>query len=358
MYLQVFGRPEDLGPSDTEPRTAELLPDGLVAAVGEGRIVTTMTAFAGRITGLDPAHVLGRDIVDALPLRDRSGRSWWEVASPWVGLSTRTGHREALLHLPDGLEVLVTARYVRSERLGPVSAVVLCLRDAEGRRRAEARHAALITTLAHELRSPLTGVKGFTTTLLERWDLFSDEQKRLLLTTIEADADRVARLITELLDVSRLDTGRLTVRCQRVDAAAMVLRHLERLVSQGEDPGRFVVELSDSGDAWADPDRLEQVLANLVENALRHGRGAVYLALRDTPCGVELTVADDGPGVPEHLRSLVFRKFWRGEKSHSTGLGLYLVKGLMDAQGGTVVIEDRDPAPGARIRVTLPHPPA
>ena len=100
--------------------------------------------------------------------------------------------------LPTGREVLVTAKYVRAAPLEPLQSVVLALRDAEGRRRAEAESAALLTAVAHELRSPLTGVKGFSSTLLRNWDRFTDDQKRLMLETIEADADRVTRLITEL----------------------------------------------------------------------------------------------------------------------------------------------------------------
>ncbi len=154
---------------------------------------------------------------------------------PLVGLRTRTGHREKLLLLPNGNEVLLTARYLRSGRSAPVDTVVLALRDAEARRRAEADHAALISTISHELRSPLTGVKGFSSTLLRRWDRFSDAQKRLMLETIEADADRVTRLITELLDVSRIDSGRLRIHAQPLDSRTMLNRFVDRYVATGVD---------------------------------------------------------------------------------------------------------------------------
>ena len=101
--------------------------------------------------------------------------------------------------------------------------------------------AQLLSTVAHELRSPLTSVKGFSATLLRRWDRFSDDQKRLMLETIEADADRVTRLIGELLDISRIDAGRLEVRRQPVDLVAVANKHVERMVASGYDDERFVV---------------------------------------------------------------------------------------------------------------------
>jgi signal transduction histidine kinase len=95
------------------------------------------------------------------------------------------------------------------------------LRDASARHRGDSQRGELISTLAHELRSPLTSVKGFTSTLLHRWERFSDDQKREMLATVNMDADRVTRLIRELLDVSRIDAGRLELRRTEFDLAAM-----------------------------------------------------------------------------------------------------------------------------------------
>ena len=129
--------------------------------------------------------------------------------------------REAAAAWPGRASSSSPTRYVRSGRGEPVVRVVVGLRDTENRRRAEVAQAQLLSTVAHELRSPLTSVKGFSATLLRRWDRFSDDQKRLMLETIEADADRVTRLIGELLDISRIDAGRLEVRRQPVDLVAV-----------------------------------------------------------------------------------------------------------------------------------------
>ncbi|HZI97761.1 MAG TPA: ATP-binding protein [Actinomycetales bacterium] len=331
------------------------LPDGLVVADDSARLTAVNTA-AQAMTGLDPEQVLGRDIREALPLQDTTGRRWWDCTDPWTGLAIRSGHRERLLVLPGVRELLVTARYVRAGRSQPVQRVVLLMRDTDARQRAEHDHAGLISTVAHELRSPLTSVKGFTSTLLRRWDRFTDEQKLLMLTTIESDADRVTRLIAELLDISRIDAGRLEVRRQPVDVAAQLRGQVDRLVASGHAEERFSVEVEEPlPEVWVDPDRLEQVLANLVENAVRHGDGAVRLALGPDPDGdgVVVTVSDDGDGIPEEHMGLVFTKFWRGARRGGTGLGLYVVRGLVEAHDGRITV-GRSPSGGARFRFTLP----
>jgi PAS domain S-box-containing protein len=350
---------------------ADALPDGVVTADANGTITVVNTA-AERVLGQSAGELVGQDIRRALPLQDTEGARWWAETDPWGGLATRTGHRERLLLLPgEGgpREVYVTARYVRQERLGPVHLVVLGLRDAASRQRAQAEHGVLISTVAHELRSPLTSVKGFTATLLRRWDRFTDDQKRLMLETIEHDADRVTRLITELLDISRIDAGRLEVRRQPVDLVATAQRHVERMVASGHPENRFVVEAGRPlPEVWADPDRLDQVLANLLENAVRHGEGTVTMEIMATDLdglgtsdgdaadateAVAVVVTDEGEGIAEEDMQRVFTRFWHGSRRGGTGLGLYLVRGLVEAHGGTVQV-GRGPTGGAQFRFTLP----
>jgi signal transduction histidine kinase len=219
-------------------------PDGVVVADETGTVVVFNRA-AEQITGMSAAAVLGKELEDALPLEGLDGRAWWPCARPYDGLRSVTGHPERNLILPGGQEVLVTSRYVRQEARGPVTSVVVAVRGTRHRAREELSRAELVSTVAHELRSPLTSVKGFTATLLAKWDRFNDDQKRLMLETVNADADRVTRLITELLDIARIDSGRLTVSRQVVDIGRVVARHVAAMAARGEDPNRFDVRVAD-----------------------------------------------------------------------------------------------------------------
>lgn len=339
------------------------LPDGLVVADGTGHVVC-FNAAAARICRTRPAEAIGLPLQRALPLEDLEGRRWWRLTDPYGGLTTRTGQPERNLLLR-GREVLVAARYVRVRPAGPVQRVVVTLRGTEARRRTERSHAELIATVAHELRSPLTSVKGFTATLLAKWERFTDDQKRLMLETVDADANRVTRLITELLDISRIDSGRLEVRRQPVDMVAAVRRHIEAHTAAGEPADRFVTRIVEPlPDLWADPDKVDQVLGNLLENAVRHGEGTVTIEVapsstaaafpreRGSAC-TEVTVSDEGPGIPEESMSRVFTRFWRGSKRGGTGLGLYIVKGIVEAHSGSITVS-RAAGGGAQFRFTLP----
>ncbi|MFK4688831.1 sensor histidine kinase [Streptomyces pristinaespiralis] len=354
FHLGPSGCPEALGidPDD--------LPDGLVVADETGRVVCFNRA-AVRITAVARADAIGRPLERVLPLEDLKGRRWWTLTDPYGGLATRVGQPERNLLLSGGREVLVSARYVRDVPTGPVRRLVVSLRGTEARRRSERSNAELIATVAHELRSPLTSVKGFTATLLAKWERFTDDQKRLMLETVDADANRVTRLIAELLDISRIDSGRLEVRRQPVDLAAAVRRHVEAHVAAGQTPDRFRVDVTGPlPDLWADPDKVDQVLGNLLENAVRHGEGTVTIDIAPSPSaggqsgtGTAVTVSDEGPGIPEESMGRVFTRFWRGSKRGGTGLGLYIVKGIVEAHGGTITV-GRGPGGGAQFRFILP----
>jgi hypothetical protein len=325
-----------------------------------------------------------------LPLRDADGRNWWVSANPYRGLPTRTRHPEMPLYLPDGTELLVTVGYVRSPRCdaigpgrhggpGPVQRVVISLRGSQQRARLERSRADLVSTVAHELRSPLTSVKGFTATLLAKWTRFTDDQKRVMLETVNADADRVTRLITELLDVSRIESGRMEIHRQLINIPEQVEKIVAGRIAAGDPADRFrVVVAGNLPETWLDADKVDQILGNLVENAIRHGAGTVTVVVEPAEIvgarasnragavpgvpgslgaaggpAVAVSVRDEGDGVAPELVPRIFRQFWRAKRRGGAGLGLYIVKGLVEAHGGAITVQ-RAPGGGAEFRFTMP----
>jgi len=351
------------------------LPDAVVVADGSGRVVE-LNAAAESLLGHPAGDLLGAPISVALPLRDAADRDWWECQQPYAGLLTRSRFPERLLSLAGGpragREVQVTARLLR----GPdrrVRRLVVCLRDAAARERQDRARADLLATTAHELRSPLTTIKGFTATLLARWDRFNDDQKLLMLQTVNADADRVTRLLTELLDVSRIESGRLELHRRPVDLPALVSQVFTAMTATGEPPERFILDMGDPlPEVWADPDKLLQVLLNLCDNAVRHGAGRITVALAgcqlsDEP-GAEVVVTDEGGGFPAEVRGQVFGRLGQGRleqgrleqgrlgqgrRRAGPGLGLFIVRGIVAAHGGEIDVVD-SPQGGAAVRFTVP----
>ncbi|MDQ3104892.1 MAG: ATP-binding protein [Actinomycetota bacterium] len=330
--------------------------DGLVVADATGT-VTHLNLAAARMLGVDRDAELGRHLSEVLALDDLGGVGWYDCIRPYDGLETRTRLVEHTWYRRDGRELLVTGRLVRERPRGAVLRVALSLRTVREREQLDRRHSDLVTTVAHELRSPLTGVKGFTATLLAKWDRFTDQQRRLMLETVDADADRLARLITELLDTARIDANRLVLRTAPVDIAVLAGRVAESIRVAG---GRAtVVDVPvELPEIWGDGDKLSQVVTNAIENAQRYGRGQVLVsaeaeAAADGTPGVRVLIDDEGDGVPGHLREQVFTRFWSSSHGDGSGLGLYIVRGLVEAHQGEVMIED-SPLGGARVRIWLP----
>ncbi len=347
---------------------ADDLPDGLIVADRTGKIAVFNRA-ATRLTGISLAQALGRDVRQVLPLRDGDDRCWWTMTRPYDGLATRTRHPERTLYLPDGTELLISVGYVRAPRgrgpregwsrePGSVQRIAITLRSAQQRNRLERGRADLVSTVAHELRSPLTSVKGFTATLLAKWPKFTDDQKKVMLETVNADADRVTRLITELLDVSRIEAGRIEVHRELVDVGARARKIITGRVAAGDTADRYQVEVHDGlPEMWLDVDKVDQILANLIENAVRHGAGTVTTVVEPTVVGgvpgVAVAVRDQGPGIAPEVAPRVFGRFWRAKRRGGAGLGLFIVKGLVEAHGGEIIVQQA-PGGGAEFRFTMP----
>jgi PAS domain S-box-containing protein len=338
----------------------ESLPDAVVVVDAEGRVAYANRA-AERLARAGRDELAGRPLDDAVPLRDGAGNPWWVCTERLRRLPGVRGvpARELALDPGDGppTPVDLTATFLRDGD-GRVVQAVCVLRDASTRHRVDSQRGELISTLSHELRSPLTSVKGFTSTLLHRWERFSDDQKKEMLATVNMDADRVTRLIRELLDVSRIDAGKLELRRKEFDLPAMAAGILGRFELQ-HDRHTFQVSFPDGFPrVYADPDKVEQVLTNLVENAVKYSEGGtVTVTGTSTDHSVEVAVGDEGVGIPADQLPLIFTKFYRraGQGAPSgTGLGLFIARGLVEAHGGRIWA-DSAPGRGTELRFRLPR---
>lgn len=325
------------GEAPLRPAVFDRLPEAVVVLDRDGRI-DQVNDRAYLVLGLDSACI-GKPFADVLTLLDDTGVPCrLPLDPPTVGdrLAERTLHRQDASGASHA--VAVAGRWSDE-------GWVLTARPAGRREALDRVHGDVVATVSHEIRSPLSSVKGFTRTLLARWDRFSDDQKRAMLETVDADADRVTRLLMDLLEVSRIDAGRVQLRRSNLDVGALVGGAVDK--ARHRDDGRdreLTVHLDDDlPRIHADADRVEQVLTNLLDNALQYAPGsAVSVSVVSDDDGVRITVADDGPGVEPDLRPTIFRKFGRGrhDQRAGTGLGLYISRGLVDAHGGWITLDE------------------
>ncbi len=342
-----------------DPLTLELLPDPTVVVSGAG-VVLAANELAARLLGRPARELTGGRATQLLPLVDEAAADWWACGRPLDGdarLLARIPEVDLRLRLPGGRErpVTLTAARLPDER-GGVALLVLSMRRGERRQRLDATRSELVSTVSHELRSPLTSVRGFTKTLLAKWDRFNDEQKQQMLRTMNADAERVTRLLGELLDVSRIDAGHLRLRRQMVDVGEVVDRVLTRVRLTAQERPIEASFPAGIPQLYADPDKVEQVFTNLVENAVPHGEGRVRVSAEVGDEQVRFTVSDEGGGIPGASQGHLFTKFYRsrGTRSAGTGLGLYITKGIVEAHGGQIWVDDTRAA-GGHISFVLPR---
>jgi two-component system sensor histidine kinase KdpD len=228
-------------------------------------------------------------------------------------------------------------------------------RESALRARTEELRSSLLSAVSHDLRTPLSVITGAATTLRDGEDRLSLPERRDLVATIVDDAQRLERVLANLLQLTRVETG-LSPRRECVPADDVVGAALTRL----EDSLRgLAVETDVPADVMLeiDPILFEQVMINLIENALKHGAAPLSIRVRRRAEVVEIELADRGPGLPPGAPARLFEKFVRASEAPGVGLGLAVVRAIVEAHGGTVTADNRTGG-GACFRITLPTPAA
>lgn len=231
-----------------------------------------------------------------------------------------------------------------------ISQNVTSLKRAEAATKAQERwRAAIMATLAHDVRAPLTSITGALEIVTEDPD--TPAASRPLLAAAGRQASRIMRLATGLLEVERVDQGRL-----RLDTYDVELLGLLQDIVESQPSAPFELDVEPGLLVWADRERLEQILVNLLGNAARHGSPPVVVTAAAGPLGTTICVRDHGKGVPAGSVSGLFDRLGATSSNpQSVGLGLWIVRLLCEAHGGSVHYEDA--APGARFVVRLPGAP-
>jgi signal transduction histidine kinase len=214
----------------------------------------------------------------------------------------------------------------------------------------------LIANVSHELRTPISGLRAVLENLVDGVESPDPETLRTMLEQVE----RLGRLVAQLLDLSRLESGTVPLD-RRAFPVRPLLEQAVRETRLGSERADVGVDVSgDDAQAEGDPERVHQVVANLLENALRHSPpgGVVRVSARSEGRTVRIEVEDEGPGIPEDEASRVFERFYRADPARSstsggTGLGLAIARWIVDMHGGEIRAEHRAPH-GCRMVVILP----
>jgi signal transduction histidine kinase/ActR/RegA family two-component response regulator/HAMP domain-containing protein len=263
-----------------------------------------------------------------------------------------------------GSEALVEhhgrALSVTAATLGGAGGVVWTVRDMSERARLERAKSDFVATASHELRSPLTSIKGFVE-LLERSPENMSERQREFVEIILRSTDRLVELVNDLLDVARIEADRVEIHPRPIDIGEAVREIVElmgpRIADKHQQLLTYVAPTLPL--ALADAGRVRQILANLVTNAHLYTEegGRIHVGVEPDRAWIQITVEDNGVGMTEEQTARVFERFYRirdgSQASPGSGLGLSIVKSLVDLHHGEIEV-DSHPARGTRFRVLLP----
>ena len=326
--------------------------EGLLVLDQGGRIQLANRAFA-ELFGL-AADVRSRTIMEALRLH--------ELAELVGSLGTRKQVLGYELKLPGpGDRWLQVNGAAVFDGAGERQGTILVFHELTRLKQLERTRQEFVANVSHELRTPLSLIKGYVETLLDGAQADPQVSARFLH-TIDRNAERLKLLIEDLLTISQLESGRIKLDLQSLALRAVVNKVVADFKPRaGARQVKLVNEVPDVR-VRADADRLEQVLGNLVENAIKYGRqaGTVRISARTVePQEVEIAVQDDGPGIPPESLERIFERFYRVDKARSreqggTGLGLSIVKHIVQSHGGRVWARS-EPGQGTGFFFTLPQ---
>jgi len=337
--------------------------DGIMSIDARRHIISFNLAME-RLTGHSRGEVLGKECFRMLRLRGSDGEGLCLSQCPMLTESTRgesTFELKGVIQTKDGRDIDVTMVYsiLRSPEGKPINAVIN-VRDMSQAKQLENLRETFLSMLGHELQTPLSIIKGYATTLNRSDNKWDEETLRQGLQVIEEESDHLSRIVNKLLLASRISSGTSPLSKEPLQLPALADKVVRRLQS-ATNMHTFDLDFEPGfPSVLADPELIEEVLANLIENAVKYSPqgGRITVSGRTTGNKVSITVADEGVGIlPEELEH-IFERFHRSGRSaagkvRGVGLGLYICKSIVEAHGGNITACSQ-PGQGSQFTFSLP----
>jgi PAS domain S-box-containing protein len=374
LFQLIRDQAEDLGNMLRAQQIEASRSTAMLEGVGDGVLVTdssnVITLFndaAENMLDLPRAQVLGKSLDEFVGLFGGAARSWMETIHAWsanLELPESTQMYEERLDLEDGrvLSVHLSSVSDRQEFLGTIS----IFRDITHQVEVDRLKSEFVATVSHELRTPMTPIKGYVEFLLMGGAGELSPQQHQFMSIIKTNIDRLSVLVDDLLDVSRIEAGKVALSFQPIDLNEVIESAVQTILQQSNEDQRPVVidtHISeDLASIYGDPERVRQIVTNLVDNAYKYSPEDSKITIKVTTHNgnAQIDISDQGIGIFPDEQDKIFERFYRGENhlvmsTAGTGLGLSIVKELIEMHNGRIWVRSSGvPGEGSTFSFTLP----
>jgi PAS domain S-box-containing protein len=334
--------------------------DGIMTIDPDRRILS-FNASMERLTGWKREEAIRGYCFEVLRLRDSQGANLCQTRCPIAKGIEGFSSLDGIITTKDGQNVDVGVNYSMAHSSGgSILTTVVNIRDITRLRQIEDMRAAFLATVSHELQTPISIIKAYASTLARSDVQWSQQTIRDKLQAIEEEGDRLSELVSKLLHTSRLEAGDLSLNKLLLDLPKEAHKLAKRFAGLTQIHEVKVDFPQDFPPVLGDPERIEEVLMNLIENAMRFSPRGGIITIKGETLGneVSVTVADEGIGIPLRDQERIFERFYKVEDSlakptQGTGLGLYIGKTIIEAHGGRIWVES-ELGKGSRFTFTLP----
>lgn len=334
--------------------------DGLLAIDAQRRIAVFNPALE-RFTGISREEAIGRPCCEVLRVYDINDVRMCDGACPALMGQSGTFDVEGTIATTEGHKLGVDLHFsVQYTPSGKLRRAVVNVRDAGKLQQVNHIRSVLLALVSHELQTPISIIKAYASTLARADAKWSEEVVREKLGAIEEESDRLSRLVSRLLYTTRLEANAVSLNLMLIDLTKESQRVAKRLAELDESHELLVSFPGDFPPVMGDPEKIDEVLTNLIENAMKFSPqgGTITVEGEVADDEVWVTVADQGIGISEAEQTRIFERFYRVSESGAgtvpgTGLGLHICRILVQAHGGRIWVESQ-PGQGSRFTFTLP----